>query len=173
MAYALAGKKRSFYFMANPRTGSTSVANALTTMGAVPKGDHHDDWDVILPDSIVAQTVRHHCDVLVSFWFKSQIGSDFTKFVEAVLGGEYYWLPSTGFYNRWGDKVNCILRYETLEYELNNALSCCGIPPVKLERTVTRRSSDVSWQSLFSMSLYEKVADHYHAEMKEFGYGYS
>lgn len=171
MAYLIYGEKYPVVFLANPRTGSTSIREALLEHGAEQHGQHHSTPDMIPKDALVVQTVRHHCDVLVSYWYKSASGHPFHKFVNMVLDGHHRWLRADGFYSRWGDIPNYILRYDTLDYEWANLCLCAGLPDIKLQRTHTKRPVGIKWNLLFTPDLYDKVATRYKDEMELYGYG--
>lgn len=172
MAYQIAGEKYPVVFCMNPRTASTAMRDTLLEMGAEEDGQHHDPPSHIPEGALVVQTVRHHCDVIVSYWMWRVSGTPFPKFVSGILNGQHRWLRPDGFYNRF--KTNYILRYDTIDYEWENLLLNAGLPEVKLKRgTNTKRPRGIKWNTLFTPDLYDKVAARYKDEMELYGYGRS
>lgn len=169
MAYLIYGEEYPVVFLANVRTGSTAVRNALLEAGAEQQGEHHSSPNKVPDCSLIVQTVRHHCDVLVSYWYSKSSGNKFDDFVELVLDGQHPILRPTGFYSHWS--TNYILRYETLDYEWENLCLCAGIPYVPLQRTKTKRPKNINWKLMFKPRLYDKVAARYQKEMELYGYG--
>lgn len=173
MAYFIQGN-RPVIFLANPRTGSTAIANVLLENGAEQFGSHHCGMPPTPDNTLVVQTVRHHCDVLVSYWYKAQQGVKFDYFVNTVLDGENGHLRSDGFYSSWaGSLPNFVLLYENLDFEFENLCGIAGLPQMKIPRTPTRRPEGVKWQTMFTTGLRDKVFERYHTEMELYGYGNS
>lgn len=173
MAYLIYGEKYPVVFLANPRTASTSIRDAILANGGEQQSDHHATPNYIPENALIVHTVRHHCDVLVSYWYKKASGHPFHKFVESVLAGHHRWLKADGFYSRWGDLPNYVLRYDTLEYEWANLCLCAGLPEIELPKTNSKRPPGIKWNLLFTPQLYDKVATRYHEEMEKYGYGRS
>ena len=173
MAYLIEGGKCRVVFFANPRTGSTAISNVLLENGGKKYGDHHACLDWKPRDTLFFHTVRHHCDVLVSYWYKSQAGVPFDRFVNTVLDGKNGWLKPNGFYCNWSVQPNFVLRYENLDFEFANLCGIAGLPQMKIPRTPTRRPEGTKWQPLFTTELRDKVFDRYKDEMEKYGYGYS
>ncbi len=170
MAYLIEGHKCPVVFLANPRTGSTSISNALMEMGASKQGKHHSPASEIPFYSLVVHTVRHPCDLFVSMWYKSHTGTPFSEYIDEVINGSVCWFHPNLF-NKWPDKPNYVLRYETLQYEFEVLCYAAGLSPVKLKRTPSRRPSGIKWQNMFSGKLFDKVYKRFQEEMEEYGYG--
>lgn len=171
MAYFIQGAEYPVIFLANPRTASTSIGEALLSMGAQLEGNHHAPPAEIPEGTILAQTIRHHCDVLVSFWYKGGRGIPLDKYVQMVLDGGHRYLGPDNFYSHWSCEPNFILRYETLDYEWQNFCLITGLPEVPLVQTPTNRPPNIKWQSLFAPRLLNAVLERYREEMEELGYG--
>lgn len=169
MAYLIQGSKRPLVFLANPRTGSYSIADALLQLGAEKHGGHHHTPNRIPPDSIIAHTIRHHCDVIVSYWFKGQIGVPLKEFVDTILSGGHGWIRPWELYGRWGDLPNFELRYTNLREDWFNLCDEAGVPRLELVRTVSSRPQ-VPWQEFFTTDLYERVYARYKDEMDQYGF---
>lgn len=170
MAYLINGTKFPVVFLANPRTGSTSIRNAILGHGGKQIDEHHDCPEFIPAGHLLVHTVRHHCDVLVSYWYKAQRSVPFNDFVDSVLDGQNGWLWPNDFYNHWDHQPNYLLRYETLDHGWTELCLFAGLPDIKLERTKTKRPLDRTWQSLFTKELYEKVVNRYKEEMERYSY---
>ena len=173
MAYFIQGEKRPVIFLANYRTASTSTAKALLDNGAEQWGQHHDpvSADQIPENALVVHTVRHHCDVLVSYWYKKASQMAFKDFVEKVLQGCHLYLKPSGFYNHWPVKPNYVLRFETLKLEWETLCLSAGLPDIKLEGSNSKRPQAINWQLLFTPTLFDKVFEIFKTEMEEYGYG--
>lgn len=170
MAYTIQGSKHPVVFCANPRTGSTATANTLLSMGATKQGEHHDPPETLEPETLVVETVRHHCDVFVSWWFWRNSSMAFPKFVRTIMNNEHGLLRAKRLYGRFDS--NYILRYETLDFEWQVLCENAGLEQTKIERSSnTKRPKNIKWQTLFPFSLKKEVYDMYGEEMEELGYG--
>ena len=90
MSYLIHGKKHAVVYLANYRVGSTATAKAILDMGGMKIGDHHQGIPVLVhKDVLVVETVRHHCDVMVSWWFWRNSRMAFPKFVRLILDGHH------------------------------------------------------------------------------------
>ena len=170
MAYLIEGTKHRVIYCANYRVGSTATAEVLMEMGATKIGEHHDRPQLsdLTPDTIVVETVRHHCDVMVSWWFWRNSRIPLTKLVRYVLDGHHGALQPDAFYNRYVS--NYSLRYETLDFEWEVLCLNAGLEHKSLPRKETKRTDGVTWQSLFPYELCEEVGERYKDEMERLGF---
>ena len=170
MAYFIEGNNKRVVYIANPRTGSTAVANALLAMGAESYGGHHDDpkeeW--LTEGTLVVMNIRHHCDVITSYWYSRSKGRPIAELVDIIVSGEHQRFPPEGLYTRYS---NFYLEHRTLQYEFDNMCLIAGLEETKLEQTRTDRPEDVTWESLFTPAMVKKVRDYYGEEMERLGYG--
>lgn len=175
MAYFIQGEKHPLIFLANFRTGSTSTAKAIMDNGGRQIVSHHApiDPDDVPENALVAHTVRHHCDVLVSYWYKKASGQPFDEFVKLVLDGYHPYLRADGFYNHWPVTPNYVLRFETLDFEWQTLCLNAGLPDIKLVQSNSKRPKGIHWKLLFTPDLYGRVAKQYAEEMEKYGYGRS
>jgi hypothetical protein len=171
MAYVIYGENCPIVFLANPRTGSTSIRNAIIQYGAEQQGQHHDPPTDIPKGAKVIQTIRHHCDVLVSFWYKAQRGNTLEQFIFKVIDGKYRWLRSEGFYNHWPVHIDVNMNYETLSSDWSKVCDMAGLPNIQLIPTYSKRPKKIHWSLLFTPELYNRVYDHYKEEMEKYNYG--
>lgn len=169
MAYHIEGEKKHVVYCANPRTGSTALASTLMNMGAQQENGHHGQPLSVPPDALVVETVRHHCDVLVSYWYQKASAHQFEDFVDMVLAGEVAWLNPNAFYDKFD--TNYILRYETLQYEFDNLCLNAGLPETKLLVKPSKRPRNMKWGTMFPTRLLNKVFDRYGEELERLGYG--
>lgn len=170
MAYLLEGTKHRIIYCANYRVGSTATAEALMEMGARKLGNHHDppEPDDVTPDTVIVETVRHHCDVMVSWWFWRNSRIPFPKFVRYVLDGYHGALRSDAFYSRFDS--NYILQYKSLEFGWEILCLNAGIEYKPLPVKPTKRTDGVTWQTLFPYDLRGEVCERYVDEMQKFGF---
>ena len=137
MAVLLPGK---FLFLCNPRTASVATSRTLIEIeGAIEVGPHHcslsqvEDHD----GEIVVATVRNPYDALVS-WFMHLPETDFAAFLRTYshypfLGGD----PPDLFWQC--DADTRLLRFETLQADLDAFLSGLGVAPLQVfEHNVTK-----------------------------------
>ena len=189
MAYFYLKTDRPIVFCANPRTASQATAQWFMDRGAIKEGDHHDQPD---PDHLqaladrgrepfIVQTVRHHCDMLTSWWFFKTAMYDFDAdmevFFESIFSGEEPLLGCPRLYGKF--QTNYILRYESLQYELENLVLVAGNSlgetpeSIKLPRTTSPRSTGrgTQWFNVLPWAIHQKIQRIYAAEMEEMGYG--
>lgn len=169
MAYLIQGKKHPLIYCANYRVGSTSTQATLMEMGASKLGQHHHPPGDVPGDAVVAETVRHHCDVIVSWWCWRNSTTPFPKFVNMVLEGKHSALDPYAFYGKF--PTNYIMRYESLSIDWPMLCHYVGLDFKRLKPTPTKRPNDLNWRSVFPHHLKEKVCERYKDEMERFGYG--
>jgi len=165
MAYIVFGK-RPLVFVANPRTGSTAVANALKTMGAQVSGNHHSQPFYIPPGSIVFQVVRNHFDVLNSFWWKSKPTGNFERFIDLALAGGYEYIKVPRMYWRFG--ITHTIQYDSMVEDFKWLCGIVDLKPVPLLRTPSRTQRTA--QDMFSPHIAQRVQEVYREEMEEFSW---
>jgi len=172
MAYLIIGDNHPVVFLANIRTGSTAIANALMKNGAYKDGEHHEPMGLYPQGALIVQTIRNHFDVISSYWYKKANGHTLDNFVDIVVSGDHIHFPPTGLYSKFGTNPNYFLEYNTLDYEFSNLCLAAGLPDIKLERTNnTNRPPNEKRQDLFTSDLVRKIQGYYGAEMERLGYG--
>ena len=163
MAYILYGT-RPLIFCANPRTGSTAMAQALQGLGAELTGPgHHGQPRFIPEDAVVFQEVRDHLEVINSFWWKSRPTGDFSKLVRLVCRGEYAHLGCPRMYERQG--ITHTIDYHRLTVEFRLVCNLAGVAPPKLVRTPSRTQ-----RQMFTTQLAQQVRETYAEELREFNF---
>jgi hypothetical protein len=162
MAYKIEGPKGTLVYCANYRTGSKSTGKTILEMGGTLVGSHHSP---LASDGLVVETVRHHCDVIVSWWYKIGRRKTIEAFIEEILDGTNPFLDSHSFYNKFPS--NYVIRYPALEVEFQCAMNLVGLEPPKIHRTKPR--PDSKWQRVIPGTLQTKVLDRYEHEIERLG----
>lgn len=172
MAYTIEGTRHRVVYCANYRVGSTATAATLTAMGAERLYHHHalPEPTDINRNTLVVQTVRHHCDVIVSYWYKKARGHEFPDFVNLVLDGQHPTLRADAFFDRY-PMANYILRYENLQFEFDTLCLNAGLPETEIHRSPSHRPPELKWQDMFTQEMKRKMRDRYGEEMERLGYG--
>lgn len=168
MAYLIEGTEYPVLYLANYRVGSTATAATLMDMGAQQLNGHHGLPKYTPPNALVVQTVRHHCDVIVSQWCNINCKIPIQDLIDSIIADENHYFPSAGFYKR--HVCNYIMRYETLQYEFDNLCLCAGLEGRILKIDPSKRPSSKTWQSVLTSDQIEQICKHYKEEMDFYGY---
>jgi len=163
IAYEIQGERCPLIYVPNRYTGSGFIASALQMMGARPVTG----WTPS-KDYIIAQNIRHHCDVIVEAWFQEEIQGDFPEYVRTVLAGEHMYLNPKTFYSHV--PTNYFLRYNTLQFDLDVMLIEAGLPPIQLPAKPEPRPRELQWWYFFPYNLKMTMWERYHVEMKYLGF---
>ncbi len=166
MAYILNTGHRPLIFCANPRTGSTAIADAMVRMGASQDGGHHGQPFFIPDHSLVFQVARNHFDVINSFWFKSRPTGNFESFIDLVCDGGYPYLEPPKLYNRGG--VTHTIMYHELPDSFEWVFGMVGLEAPELDKVHSRTRHSAG--TMFSPLLAKKVYDVFSEEMDDFGF---
>lgn len=175
MAYLIEGSKHTVIYCANYRVASGATADLLLKMDARRIGSHHSVPDKKYSNSIIVETVRHHCDVMCSWWFWRNTSIPFPDFVRLVLDGKHGALKPDAFYGKF--YADYVMRYETLEVDWLNLCVNAGLLHYTLPRYSTKRplerTKETNWQNLMPRELQKEVLDRYQDEFEKFNYGIS
>lgn len=168
--YVISGENRDVLYIANYRVGSTALAGTLMNMGATQVNGHHGlpEGHFDLSGWLVVQTVRHHCDVIASAWYKNNTHIPFADYLKTILDGKNPYFHPEGFYNRY--PCNYILRYETLQFEFDILCSTAGLPRTELLVDPSTRPKSLTWQRLFNYEQTKAVYKMFQHEMDFYGY---
>jgi len=171
MAYHITGENYYVVYCSNYRVGSTATINTFEKMGflATDSEDHHAPPEYVPEDALVVETVRHHCDVILSLWYKRQKGRPLEEFVKMVLGGDYPLINPETMYSKFD--TNYIMRYETLQHEFDNLCITAGLPVTELVKVDSPRPDDSGWQKAMPQNLADIIYKQYKEEMDKLGYG--
>lgn len=169
-----------FAFIANPRTGSKAVRDALLEQaGATLIGGHHTTPDQnpeieLGNEWTICSTVRNHWDAMISWWFKIErtpkAMTPLAEFLPRFCANN----PNFVWNGRlwWHGKpcVNTFLRYQCLEADLNQALVKVGLNPVNLPRVVDSQRGGVPYQVFYKQATARWVGSYFSEEIKQLGY---
>lgn len=168
MAVILPGK---FLYLANPRTASTSTRIAL---GKLPEAKMLWPQHQLLhechlyADEQPVTAVRNPYDVLAT-WFQLQVKyKDFVEFLrkfehkQFLLGDppDLFWQCGEGFH---------ILRWETLQKDLDEFLAGWGLPSVEIPRENTTKDKK-PWQEYYTPEAFEAANERFGAILDRYGY---
>ena len=167
-------KDAKLIFLANPRTGSTSVAKALMDIGFKQLGPHHStmkDTGVDYGWTTFA-VVRNHWDAAVSWVFGKHLGEykdlDFTiGTFEFALDNEY-----VTEHEMWGyHKPDLLVRYEFLELDLDIVLHTLGLGPVKLPKeNVSKARNGRHYREFYTDETRDYIGNRFKGEIERLGY---
>lgn len=148
-------------YLANPRTGSTATATALMAIGFEKVGRHHEAVE-IEGKWVSFGVVRNHWDAALSwvlaYNYPMTVGS-----LEVALDNEYI-----SENKMWGyHSPDIVLRYETLEQELNDFLPA----PVKLPiENASLNRKGRHYREFYDAETRCYVWDRFKDEIRELGY---
>ena len=162
-------------YLANPRTGSTSVAKALMGVGFKMEGTHHSGFRRHRPPRrgwTTFAAVRNHWDAAVSWVFGLHMGQyrDLVISVESIefaLNNE--WISKD---KMWGvHNPDIVMRYENLEDDLNGVLSTAGLEAVKLPKhNVSTVRNGRHYDEFHTVKTGIYIYKRFKEEIERFGY---
>lgn len=166
-------------FLANPRTASRAVKEALKLLGFELRGSHHSGFARSHMDPSrykTFTTVRHHADALVSWACHLNVDPLAPCWLEDVLeklprqhGLIEPWGPGQLF--PWAHHADVILRFEGLEAQLASLVfDHLGVVPLELEHVGRSAERPVAWRDLYDPVQLELVRGAFGAEMELLGY---
>ncbi len=165
-------------FLATPHSASRAVAQALIDLGGEASAKHHDTLAEVRAQGLMGDptgyqvftTVRHHFDALVTWWFARGRGRSFHHFLLLLttLEGQ---VRDDRLYWKWFDDADVVLRYESLEVQLGDAIEA------RLGRRPTLRRIGVShakrdWREYYDPASRRLVEDVFARELDSLGYGW-
>ena len=184
-------------FLANPKTASAAMGHTLLSLDFQTMGGQHctppqsswRHWPVIQkqrenpekpyenPWTIFA-VIRNHFDVMVSWWFhnttnavSAYFGTPFEQFLYKWVH-EGRWFKDGKMYWERNPYCNMILRYETLQRDLDVLLVANDLPATKLQvHNVSMRRKGRDFRTFYSAKSIQFMYDVFGAEMEELGYG--
>jgi hypothetical protein len=164
-------------YLAHPRTASSATAKALKGVGfEMVSGDHHMALDTAtgLWAASVATTIRCHFDKLVSLWYHLDcdppLGPEFWAAFLGTANRERYPDPHR-LYALHAAAATTLLRFERLQFDLNDWLTAHGVEPVVLPHTNrTKARKGRHWRSYYDAATLLWVARQFGREMCDLGY---
>lgn len=155
-------------FLEHPRTGSTSVRDALKKIGGQPFTRH--EYVAAKRGELTVAAVRNPFDVLVSWYLIIGERQGYNTFKDFLLGCHDQFMTKHGRLFYYHKHVDIFIHYENLQAELNGALRRCGLPSVRLHR-YNRTKGKQAYQSYYDDETSEIVRSRFRAELEEYGYG--
>lgn len=158
-------------YVANPRTASRAVGEALTThAGFTMMGSHH-STDGIPDGALVFTAVRNHYDALVSLWYSMHGGLPFEpRFLDWYPHHIAFEYPHGRLFP-YTDLADITVRYERLAFGVNLVLSMRRLGPIPVRRKgwgLRRRGRP--YQLHYDPAMRAAVAERYGEEMEALGY---
>ena len=171
MAVLLPGK---FLYLGTPRCGSSAVHDALKNVPEVKLFHQHITVPEIkrvhsgLGPELRMATVRNPYDLVVTWWLRAR-RNDRVTLLEFVRDFQHRLFERDGrLFYLCTDDVE-ILRYETLQEDLDRNLAKAGVRPVVLDRVnVTEGKRD--WRSYYGPEEIAAVEERFGHEMDRYGY---
>ena len=173
-------EKAKFCYIANARTGSQAVRDALLNQTEAELiGSHHttpdDHPDIeIGPDWTVCSTVRNHFDAMISWYFKIErtpkAMAPLDVFLPRFCGNNPNFVKDGRLWWHGESYVNTFLRYEWLEADLNQALVKVGLNPVDLPRVTDSKRGGQPYQVFYKKATARWVGSYFAAEIAKLGY---
>lgn len=168
MAILIPGK---LLYLANPRTGSHSVHQALQKKhGAIKNLSHHAEPRHIPQYNceFAFTTVRNPYDALVTWWLRMQVRmtDPFLEFIQTFEGKDFVRNGKMFYQCIPGVEVT---RYENLEEGVNEMLVRAGLEPVKLplaNRTLRKKP----WRTYYGPEEYAATNERFGEEIETLGY---
>jgi hypothetical protein len=167
-------RERRLCFLANPRTGSESVANALK---ALPDWEQFGDHHTTPPDAphidlqrgwSVATTVRSHWDTFPSwlhFHWRERVEPFTVESLEQIVQATP-WITPTSLFGLMLPYANVVLRFETLDDDLRLWLGA-PLDRAHLGQSILRRPAAFYWTDKDAVAW---VVARYGYELREWGY---
>jgi hypothetical protein len=177
-------------FLASPRTGSHAVADALESEYTFRTPRHHarlgGRWEPqppLAPGWLVLVGIRNHFDAVCSWlshqpdWEGENVDAAFVEYIinggprsyTSAVRGRLWGFHLYGIEDRLSGATLRLLRQETLQADLNRALTEHGTPRVRLRRkNVTRGRRP--YQEMVTDCGRRAIEHEWGAEMIELGY---
>lgn len=173
---AVANDKYKFVFLAEPRTASRSVRDALLTLdGSYEAGTHHLEMRMLLRGTYLRHRqrsyyttfcfVRNPADILITRYLQSPVKEgDSLKDFLCRLGDKR---PIDLFFKH-APGVDYVLRYEDLQDELDSVLHRLQCHTVKLG-VVGKTEGKKPWFRYYSANELHYILAHF-SEIAQYGY---
>lgn len=168
-----------FAYIANPRTGSKAIREALMKYrNAELVGSHHttpkDHPEIKFgPDWTVCATVRNHWDTMVSWWFKiervERAMTPLMEFLPRFCEGNPNFVNANRLWWAGEGYVNTYLRYEQLQADFDQALVKAGMAPLDLPRVVDSHRNG-PYQVFYKRDTSRWVGSYFAEEIQKLGY---
>ncbi len=175
-------------YLAHPKTASQSTRTALQeAYGLMPCGTYHGtffrdvfDGTQVTDDWLIMTTVRNQYDAVASWWFhiNPRTEGPHPGFVKDKLMQQhpYAALHATKgeFWGLHSHDANVILRFETLEADLNRALFCHGFDRMVIlpHEGAGRGRNGRHYRDLICPELRKEIEDLWAEDIERWGYAW-
>lgn len=165
---------KSYGVILPPKCATRSYEHALKRMGAKAYGGrhkfppaHYEACDVVVA------SIRHPCDVLVSWYHYDRAGQRFPRtfgeYIGYVMGGGNSYIVKTTLPG--AECASVYLRYEDGPHRAwNQFLASCGIEPAETFEHKGKSDDRAPWQSYYSPDLLGAVREKYRRDFERYGY---
>jgi predicted deacetylase len=161
--------KYKFAYLAAPRTASKATSQALLARGATLFGSHHSIED-LPPGWVIASTVRNHWDAMISWWFKNGKIGKFEEFLPRFCLNNPNFVINHTLWAKYIDKSTHILRFESLQRDLDAVLEFAGIEPMKLPLVLDSKRENAPYQIFYKRFAKDWVQNYFNDEIQKYGY---
>lgn len=176
MMYTATHDDKQAHFLAMPRTASKACAEAFKGLGNVTFDGHHSIKhfdELVKPGDLVMSTVRNPWDWFTSFWHLQGCPGRFDRFI-SKLCRESEWIDRNPtctecrLFRKYATISSVILRYESVESDMNAALTSHGFPTVTLKQNGEKKSRP--YQTYYKSQSREYVRRVFKDEIAQYGY---
>lgn len=170
--------EKDLVYLAHPRTASRATKEALGQRGFRMIGAHHSgppQHDLTGKKAFCV--IRNHWDAICSWyynWFNSTDKPLTAKWIRSYTGqNPNYFRPEGLWWYTWVEPTPVILRYETLQEDLDHFLENQGIKPIRLPVIgKTKGRPRPGWKTLHTAETVATVYEMWGHEIDRFGYTY-
>ena len=110
-----------------------------------------------------------HPEAMERYRYLEQTATDFSDYFLKFYTKPY----GIGFYEQPLKHMDFVIKYESLESDLNQAFSLTGIPAerITLPKVYTTRKRDQDFKSFYSLEAMERAREVFGYFMEQYGYG--
>jgi hypothetical protein len=175
-------------YLAAPRTASIATKDALIKIGFrkkcfCPSGDGTHAWNCgkhhatlrLLSERdkwTVFTTVRNHWDTAISWYFYNNSGERSLFRIDDIKHAfDNGWTKPHALWYLHTGNADRILKYESLDADLNAVLKAVGLPAVEVPHVHLSANRDGRpWRSFYDQEGYEYVKKRFWDEIVQYGY---
>ena len=172
-------------YLAHPRTASRTTSRLLHSIGFErsrwgPDGGHHAKLSPLpgsRKDWTVFTTVRNHWDAMVSYHFHLVVGAGrkvdklTVRDVERACKANRWVVRPDRLWDLHGPDADRILKFESIDKDLNAVLRDVGLPGVEWPKTKPIGLRDGrAWENFYTEESYNYVLHKFREEINHYGY---
>lgn len=169
--YTLHHNGKKLHYLAMPRTASRACRDAFIAAGCEKVGGHHGYKSEVIRDGYIITTVRNHWDWFASFFNHNKACTDFRQFVRSTINESGH-IKRDGntcrLFWKYAPHATHLLRYETLQDDLNRVCEEIGFPQIQLNQVGDAKPQD--YREYYNRSTRNLVYRKFRDEMENFGY---